>query len=130
MAPGLSKAVGLGLAAGGGQVGATSTLEPGGGGGGPPGHCVSGWGLGCTATATWNPPAPLPACSQPHGEEISPYQREGTKGEVIYYSISLCLFPEKLIMLHCCIRYFQKDYIFLLWLIKKLNPSVFLNTLQ
>ena len=68
--------------------------------------------------------------SQPHRGEISLHQREGTKGEVIYYSIPLCLFPEKLIMVHCCIRYFQKDYIFLLWPIKKLNPSVFLNTLQ
>ena len=70
------------------------------------------------------------SCPQPHRGAISLHQREGTKGEVIYYSIPLCLFPEKLIMVHCCIRYFQKDYIFLLWPIKKLNPSVFLNTLQ
>lgn len=84
----------------------------------------------CTATALSVGQFCSLSDSWPRGGEISLHQREGTKGEVIYYSIPLCLFPEKLIMVHCCIRYFQKDYIFLLWPIKKLNPSVFLNTLQ
>lgn len=84
----------------------------------------------CTATALSVGQFCSLSYSWPRGGEISLHQREGTKGEVIYYSIPLCLFPEKLIMVHCCIRYFQKDYIFLLWPIKKLNPSVFLNTLQ
>lgn len=83
-----------------------------------------------SASKSLNPPVLFPVLFQPRRGEISLHQREGTKGEVIYYSIPLCLFPEKLIMVHCCIRYFQKDYIFLLWPIKKLNPSVFLNTLQ
>lgn len=88
---------------------------------------------GARAAQPWPPQSPQfcsLSYSRPHRGEISLHQKEGTKGEVIYYSIPLCLFPEKLIMVHCCIRYFQKDYIFLLWPIKKLNPSVFLNTLQ
>lgn len=47
------------------------------------------------------------------------------KQKVIYYSVPLCLFSGKLIILHCCIRYFKKDYIFLLWADKKIKSISF-----